>query len=160
MLLLFSDRVVIDSFATPWTIARQAPLSMGLSRQEYWSGCHALLLRIFPTQGLKPHFLHWEEDSLPLSHQQNPKSSNWWLYTWPFLRLIDFINNTKITIPKGEESTPKNEWMNKKQIFGRNIICPFIYRTFTEYVVLDRPHIKTWVTDEIMRHCPWQGCRI
>ena len=24
--------------ATPWTIARQAPLSMGFSRQEYWSG--------------------------------------------------------------------------------------------------------------------------
>ena len=27
-----------DSFATPWTIARQAPLPMGLPRQEYWSG--------------------------------------------------------------------------------------------------------------------------
>ena len=25
-------------FATPWTIAHQAPLSMGLSREEYWSG--------------------------------------------------------------------------------------------------------------------------
>ena len=25
-------------FATPWTIAHQAPLSMGFSRQEYWSG--------------------------------------------------------------------------------------------------------------------------
>ena len=24
--------------ATPWTVARQAPLSMGFSRQEYWSG--------------------------------------------------------------------------------------------------------------------------
>ena len=24
-------------FATPWTVARQAPLSMGFSRQEYWS---------------------------------------------------------------------------------------------------------------------------
>ena len=25
-------------FATPWTVARQAPLSLGFSRQEYWSG--------------------------------------------------------------------------------------------------------------------------
>ena len=25
-------------FSTPWTVARQAPLSMGFSRQEYWSG--------------------------------------------------------------------------------------------------------------------------
>ena len=30
-------------FATPWTAAYQAPLSMGFSRQEYWSGCHCLL---------------------------------------------------------------------------------------------------------------------
>ena len=27
-----------DSFVTPWTVALQAPLSMGFSRQEYWSG--------------------------------------------------------------------------------------------------------------------------
>ena len=25
-------------FATPWTVAHQTPLSMGFSRQEYWSG--------------------------------------------------------------------------------------------------------------------------
>ena len=29
--------VMSDSFVTPWTVARQAPLSMGFSRQEYWS---------------------------------------------------------------------------------------------------------------------------
>ena len=33
-----SRSVVSDSFATSWTVARQAPLSMGFSRQEYWSG--------------------------------------------------------------------------------------------------------------------------
>ena len=27
-----------NSFATPWTVARQAPLSMEFSRQEYWNG--------------------------------------------------------------------------------------------------------------------------
>ena len=27
-----------DLFVTPWTVARQAPLSMGFPRQEYWSG--------------------------------------------------------------------------------------------------------------------------
>ena len=27
-----------DSFATPWTVAHQAHLSMGFPRQEYWSG--------------------------------------------------------------------------------------------------------------------------
>ena len=28
----------VQFFVTPWTIARQPPLSMGFSRQEYWSG--------------------------------------------------------------------------------------------------------------------------
>ena len=28
----------VQLFATPWTVAHQAPLSMGSSRQEYWSG--------------------------------------------------------------------------------------------------------------------------
>ena len=37
-LLLFSLKVLFDSFATPWTVARQAPLSMRFLRQEYWSG--------------------------------------------------------------------------------------------------------------------------
>ena len=27
-----------DTFATPWTVVHQGPLSMGFSRQEYWSG--------------------------------------------------------------------------------------------------------------------------
>ena len=31
----------VRPFATPWTVAYQAPPSMGFSRQEYWSGCHA-----------------------------------------------------------------------------------------------------------------------
>ena len=33
-----SGSVVSDSFATPWKVACQAPLSMGFFRQEYWSG--------------------------------------------------------------------------------------------------------------------------
>ena len=58
---------------TPWTLARQAPLSMGFSRQEYWSGLHFLLQGIFSTQGLDLHLLHWQVDSLPLSHQGSPQ---------------------------------------------------------------------------------------
>ena len=43
-----------DSFVTPWTIAPQAPLSMGFSRQEYLSGLPFLSPGIFSTQGLNP----------------------------------------------------------------------------------------------------------
>ena len=34
----FSRLVMSDSFATPWTIAHQASLSMGFPRPEYWNG--------------------------------------------------------------------------------------------------------------------------
>ena len=45
-------------FVTPWTIAYQASLSMGFSRQEYWSGLPFILQEIFPTQGLKMGLPH------------------------------------------------------------------------------------------------------
>ena len=45
-------------FATPWTVACQALLSVGFSRQEYGVGCHCLLQGIFPTQGLNPGLPH------------------------------------------------------------------------------------------------------
>ena len=41
-------------FKNPWTVACQAPLSMGPSRQEYWSGLPCPLQGIFPTQGSNP----------------------------------------------------------------------------------------------------------
>ena len=34
-----------DSFANPWTVAYQAPLTMGFSRQEYWN------VLLFPSLG-------------------------------------------------------------------------------------------------------------
>ena len=30
----------VQPFVTPWTLACQAPLSVGFFRQEYWKGCH------------------------------------------------------------------------------------------------------------------------
>ena len=51
-------------------LACQFPLSMGFSRQEYWSE-HFCLQGILPTQGLNPHLLcllHWQVASLPLHH--------------------------------------------------------------------------------------------
>ena len=57
-------------FATPWTVAHQAPLSMGFPRQEYWGvrGCHSLLQGVFPTWWSNPHLLHCRWILYPLSH--------------------------------------------------------------------------------------------
>ena len=53
----------VQLFRTPWTVARQAPLSIGFSRQEYWNGCHALLQRIF-LPGIEPRSAALQADSL------------------------------------------------------------------------------------------------
>ena len=41
-------------FATPWTVAHQAPPSMGFSRQEYWSGVPFPSLGDLPNPGIEP----------------------------------------------------------------------------------------------------------
>ena len=56
-------------FVILWTVALQAPLSMGLSRQNTGVGFHYLLQGIFPTQGSNLHplcLLNWQVGSLPL----------------------------------------------------------------------------------------------
>ena len=63
-------------FVTLWTIACQALLSMGFSRQEYWSGLPCLSQGIFLTQGSNPHLLcllHWQTGSLPLAMAGKPQ---------------------------------------------------------------------------------------
>ena len=47
----------VQLFATPWTIARQAPLSMGFSRQEYWSVLLCPPPGDLPDPGIKPAYL-------------------------------------------------------------------------------------------------------
>ena len=70
---MYEYSVVSDSFATPWTAALQAPLSMGFSRQEYSSTSFSR--GIFPTQGSNLRFLcllHWQVDSSPAESWENP----------------------------------------------------------------------------------------
>ena len=56
------------SFATPCTVARQAPLSMGFPREEYWSGLPFPSPGDLPNPGIKPKSPVLQADSLPLSH--------------------------------------------------------------------------------------------
>ena len=54
-----------DSFETPWTVAYQTPLSMGFSRQEYWSGLPFPPPVDLPDPGIEPGSPAWQADSLP-----------------------------------------------------------------------------------------------
>ena len=59
-------------FATPWTVGHQVPLFMEFSGKEYWSGLPFPTPGDLLTQGLNPCLLHWQVDSLLLSHLGSP----------------------------------------------------------------------------------------
>ena len=59
----------VQLFATPGTVAHQAPLSMEFPRQEYWSCLPFPSPGDLPDPGIEPeslNLLHWQADSLPL----------------------------------------------------------------------------------------------
>ena len=70
-------------FETPWTVAYQAPPSMGLSRQEYWSGLLFLSPGDLPDPGIKPRSPAFQADTLTseppgklkLQHRKSLKST-------------------------------------------------------------------------------------
>ena len=65
----------IRLFATPWTVARQAPLSTGFSRQQSWRGLPFLPPGDLPDPGTEmtsPASAALQVDSLPLSHCGSP----------------------------------------------------------------------------------------
>ena len=86
-----------NSSATPWTIALQAPLSMGFPRQEYF-----ILQRFFPAQGLNPHLLHWQVDSLPWNHQGIHLNKYFsWFVKWIYQNSVRQAN--QLTFEGGEK---------------------------------------------------------
>ena len=61
-------------FVTPWTVGYQAPLSMGFSRQEYWSGLPFPSPGDLPDPGIEPRSPAFQADALtsepPGKHQR------------------------------------------------------------------------------------------
>ena len=71
MRLLFTVKVKVkllsrvQLFATPWTVAYQAPPSMGFSRQEYWSGLPFPSPGDLPNPGIQARCPALQADALP-----------------------------------------------------------------------------------------------
>ena len=55
-------------------LASQAPLSVGFSKQQYWSGLPFLSPGDLPDPGMEPGSPAWQSDSLPLNHLGSPLS--------------------------------------------------------------------------------------
>ena len=58
--------------AIPWTVAHQAPPSMGLSRQEYWSGLPFPSPGDLPKPGIEPRSDTLQANALPVEPQGKP----------------------------------------------------------------------------------------
>ena len=67
-----SDSIVSDSLR-PWTAACQAPLSIGFSRQEYWSGLPFPSPGDLPNPGIKARSPALQADSLRSEPPEKPK---------------------------------------------------------------------------------------
>ena len=65
----------VQLFVTPWTVADQAPPSMGFSRQEYWSGLPFHSPGDLPNPGIEPRSPALQADSLPSKPPGKPRAS-------------------------------------------------------------------------------------
>ena len=87
---------------TPWTVAPQAPLSMGFPRQEYWSGLPFPSPGDLPDPGTEPESPALHVDPLPLSQQGSPALMSIFLLT------IKVYINTSEHFSDKRPSPPKN----------------------------------------------------
>ena len=88
----------MSDLTVPWTVACQAPLSMGFPRQEYWSGLLCPPPGIFLTQGSNPCLLHWQACCLPLVP---PGRSPW-------SSVSNFFHSASCYIPRSNWSSALN----------------------------------------------------
>ena len=114
-------------FVTPWTVAHQAPLSLGFPRQEYWSGLPFPSLGDLPDQGIEPTSPAMQADALLLeSHNLGSAPSH------PRLKL--FLQTMLGTVGAGRAEANSSNCAGKQS--PRNLsstkrkwgcpLCPFV----------------------------------
>ena len=95
-------------FATPWTVAYQAPPSMGFSRQQYWSGLPFPSPEDLPDPGL-PHCRTWKQLRCPLTDECGKKL--WYIYTMEYYSAMK--RNTFVSVLM--------RWMNLEPIIQSEV---------------------------------------
>ena len=81
----------VQLFVTPWTVAHHAPLSMGFSRQEYWSGLPFPAPRDLPDPGIESRFSALQANTLLSEPQGKPATRE-----APFLKNLPAMQETQI----------------------------------------------------------------
>ena len=84
----------VQLFATPWTVAYQAPLSMGFSSQEYWSGLPFPSPRDLPDPGIEPGSPALQTDALPSEPSGSPNISLSPLFLAGGARILEWVGHS------------------------------------------------------------------
>ena len=92
------------TLATPWTVAHQAPLSMGFSSQEYWSGLPIPPPGDLPKPKIKPRSPVLQVDSLPSEPPVKPKTNTSMIH-WPRIKPQSPMLEARI-LPLNESPMP------------------------------------------------------
>ena len=119
------------TLCSTWTVVYQAPLSMGFSRQEYWSGCRVLLQGILPTQGSNPGLPHCGQTLYHLSHQESQI-----LCVWDFSQariLVWVAISLSLHPPKKKDIY---QMLNSKREELRKIYGIFHSFNFTAFLII------------------------
>ena len=88
ILCMLSHFSHVRLFATPCTVTHQTPLSMGFSRQEYWSGLPFPPPGGLPNPDIEPASPALQVDSSPLSHKGSPRCFVWCVLSVQFSRSV------------------------------------------------------------------------
>ena len=132
----------VQLFATLWTVAYQAPPSMGFSRQEYWSGLPFLLTGDLLNPGIKPGSPTLSADTLPskppgkprrkLDHKKSWAPKDWCFWTVLLEKTLESPLNCK-------EIQPVHPEGNQSWIFIGSIDVE------AETPILWPPDVKNWL---------------
>ena len=91
-------------FATPWTVAYQAPPSMGFSRQEYWSGLPFPSPGHLPDSGIEPRSPALQADALT---SEPPGKTLTYVQTFETtIRVVNSLSSWRFLIPYSNFSLP------------------------------------------------------
>ena len=123
--MMYVHSVMSNYFVTPWTVARQAPVSMEFSRKNTGVGCYFLLQGIFPTQELNTCLLHFLYSRQILYHRATWEAFILWL-NYYYVVLLDCFPLLLLFL------TPliKFVFLNSEKAWEAKVFFPFSFFFF------------------------------
>ena len=162
----------IRLFVTHWTAARQAPLPMGFSRQEYYSGLPCPPPGDLPDRRTKPASTHWQAGSLTLAPPRKPMWPHGLFHSGHGIlqaRMLEWVvfpfsqprDQTQVFCIAGGFFTIWGSALFKE--LGRkktSIVWSLYHRELTSQETVDGTHVLTWKVSHCLKPSPCKPASI